>query len=294
MGTIWKKAKYQLMLAPIIAYFCMFRSYPIVKSFWLSFTRWTIVGRPQFIGFANYRQLLTADPLLWISLYHNVYYTLVVLSTTIPVSIVIATCLNVVTKKRLRGTISALFYFPYIVPLVVVGVIWMDLYHPSLGLINALLKRVYLPPQPWLSSSRQAMTAISITGIWRMLGFNTIIYLAALQGIPENLYEAAVLDGASRWKCFFHITISLLRPITLFLLIINTIWAFRLFTEIYVMTANSGGPARSTYTLAFYIWKKGFTYYQMGYAAAISIVLLFIVVLVGIFQFRLGMQRWEY
>lgn len=293
LEIIWKKGKYHFMLAPLVAFIIVFRLYPVVKSLWISFTRWTVVGQAQFIGFANYKHLFIEDSLFWLSLWHNIFYVLMILLVAVPVSIVIAARLNMITHRSIRAVASGLYYFPYIVPAVVVGVIWLDLYHPTLGLINTMLKRLYLSPQPWLSSASQAMTAISITGIWSLLGFNTVIYLAGLQGIPKQFYEAAEVDGASRWRCFLHITLPLLLPITFFIIMMNTIWSFQLFTLIYVMTSAKGGPGNATYTLAFYLWKKGFLYSQMGYASTIGIILLFFIFTISMLQFRLGRRAWQ-
>lgn len=294
MLRVWGKNKYYFMLAPIVAWICLFRAYPIGASIWISLTEWTIVGKSTFVGLANYQELLTADPLFWISVYHNLFYTTVILFVAIPLSLVIATGLNAIIHRGIRAVVSALYFFSYVVPAVVVGVIWFVLFNPTLGIINFVLECFHLPPQPWLSSPDQAMTAISITGVWRLLGFNAVVYLAALQGIPTQFYEAAEVDGSTNWKNFFHITIPLLQPVTLFLLVMNTIWAFQLFDVVYVMTSTSGGPGDATYTLAFYLWRKGFLYFQMGYAAAMGLMMFCFIFGASIIQFRLGKQRWKY
>lgn len=282
------------MLAPILVYLFIFKFYPIGHSFWISFQRWTIVTQGQFVGLANYRRLFAAESLFWVSLRHNVYYLSMILLGATLISLIVAAALNMIISHRARALISSFYYIPYIVPAIAVGLIWRDLYHPTLGLINLLLTRLGLSSQPWLGSSSQAMTAISITGIWQILGFNTVVYLAALQGIPTRFYEAAAIDGSSKWQSFLHITTPCLRPVTLFIMVMNTIWAFQLYALIYTMTLRTGGPADATYTLVFYLWEQGFAFYKMGYAAAIGVAIFFLILCVGVFQFRLWRQEWEY
>ena len=270
------------MLSPFLAFLAIFKFYPLIDTFRISFGRWAIGGTTVFIGFENYKYLFTSDPLFWKSLFNNLLYVGIVLITIISLPLAIAIGLNTIVRLRIRSIYTALYYFSYIVPEVAVGLIWRALYDPTLGVINFVLVALGLPSQLWLASSRQAMFCISVTGVWKLIGFGTVIYLGGLQGLPIQYYEAAEIDGASKWQCFFYITIPLLAPVTLFLGIINLTWAFQVFAEVYVMTLGSGGPANSTYTLAFYLYREGFRYFRMGYAAAIGFV-LFAIIFTGCF-----------
>ena len=283
-----------LFLLPNIAGFLVFSFGPVIAAAWISLLDWNLLNPPQWVGIANYARLLT-DGEFWSSLRATVVYTLGI----VPLSIIPALILAVLLNQPIRGrTIyRAIFFLPVVSSLIAVSLLWRWLYNPSFGLLNYLLNGLFgmlglsITAPEWLQSRTWAMPAIILMSTWKNMGYNMVLYLAGLQGIPRSLYEAAELDGAGRWQRFRHITIPLLTPSTFFVIIITLIGSFQVFDQAYIMTA--GGPARSTVTTVYFIYANAFERYQMGYASAVAWVLFLIIMTFTIIQWRYQ-SRWVF
>jgi len=267
-------------LAPSLVIFIIFRHGPAVASLILGFFEWSIVDPPRFVGLGNYASLLK-DSIFWRALRNTVVYTLL----TVPSDILLSLGLAVLLNQKLPGL--KLFRLAYFAPVVtataVVAIVWRWLYQPA-GLVNGALGAIGLPAVNWLSSPTWALPAIAIMAVWKHAGYNMLIFLAGLQGIPVELEEAARIDGAGRWAVFRNVTLPLLRPVFVLVTILTTIGSFQVFDAAYVMT--NGGPYYATTTLVYYIYSNAFDRYQMGYAAAISFVLFWIILAVSLLQRR--------
>ncbi|HEX5414390.1 MAG TPA: sugar ABC transporter permease [Chloroflexota bacterium] len=276
-----------LFLLPNIVGFLVFSSLPVLATLAISTLHWDMIRAPTFVALDNYRQLLLTDQTFWRVLANTVYYVVGTVPTSIVLSLILAMALN--TTIRGVKAFRAIYFLPVISSAVAVAVLWQWLYNSDFGVINFLLTGVGLPAIPWLSSTTWAMPAVIIMAIWKHLGYNMIIYLAGLQGIPTTLYEAAAIDGAGRWSSFRNITIPLLAPTTFFILVISLIQSFQVFDLAFILTR--GGPGDATNTVVMDIYNQAFQYFQMGYAAAIAWVLFAIIMLITLVQWR-GQKRW--
>lgn len=260
-----------VFLLPWIVTFGLFSLYPLVDSFWTSFTRYNpIEGPPRFIGLANYARLLS-DELFWKSLGN----TMIFVVGTIPLTTVGALLLALALNRRIpaRDLFRAGYFLPTIVSMVVVALIFRNFYSP-LGFLNSALAFLGLPAQAWLQDPKTALLAIMLMDVWAAVGYYAVIYLAGLAAIPAELYEAAELDGGSGWRKHWHITLPLLKSTTLFILVINTIRSFQVFIEIFVMTR--GGPLNSTLTSVYYLYDRAFQNFELGYASALAYALFLV------------------
>ena len=277
-----------LFLLPNFIGFLVFSALPILAAFSLSFTTWDLAAAPRFIGFENYRTLL-ADDLAWKTLFNTFYYSFV----AVPTGVLLAFCLAYLLNRRIHGAVffRTIFFLPSITLGVAVAIVWRWLYHPDLGLFNYVLSLFGIEGPNWLFSSRWAMPALIIMGNWQGIGYAMLIFLAGLQGIPHEYYEAATIDGASEWKKLRYITIPLLTPTTFFILVTSLIGAFQGFDQFYIMT--QGGPAYATTTLVLYIYTNAFSFFKMGYAAALAAVLFACILLMTVVQWRVA-RTWVY
>ncbi|MBU3173632.1 carbohydrate ABC transporter permease [Clostridium estertheticum] len=270
-------------IIPNFAGFFIFTLIPIIASFILAFMKWDSFNAPKFVGLSNFTKMFSDDTFR-ISLFNTFYYAVFV----VPLSLIFSLGLAILLNKKIRGVkiFRTAIFFPYVTSLVAVAVVWNMLFHPTLGPINQFLRAIgILNPPGWTSSVSFAMPAIIITSVWRGMGYYMILYLAGLQGIPQELYEAASIDGANKWKQFWNVTIPILRPTTFFVTIMLTISSFKVFDLIQVMT--NGGPGRSTNVLVYEIYNEAFVKFNFGYASAISLVLFVIVLGITIIQFKL-------
>jgi len=253
----------------------------------LSFMNWDGAGAITFAGLENFKELLR-DETFKISAANTLYYVMGTVPTTLVCSLGLAVLLN--RKFRGRNIFRAIFFFPYVASLVAVAVVWNMMFHPSMGPVNSLLAALGVQnPPKWSASVTWAMPTVIMSSIWRNAGYYMIIYLAALQGIPRELYEAAKIDGAGSWQCFRKITIPLLTPATFFVTMMLTINSFKIFDLIYVMTG--GGPGRATNVLVFAIYNAAFIEFRFGYSSAMALVLFVLVVAITIVQFRME-KKW--
>jgi multiple sugar transport system permease protein len=283
-----------LMNAPGIFLFSTFILYAVVVSLWISFHDWDLIepDRP-FIGLDNYREVL-ADGAFWAAIGHTVYLTVGSVIPAMAIGLGLAILLN--TQLRALGLFRAMYYLPAITPLVVAAIIWKWIYNTDYGLANYFLLRLHLIDQPvqWLGSRNLAMPAVIVMGIWISVGFNMVVYLAGLQAVPNELYEAAEVDGANAWQRFRRITFPLVAPTTFFLLIFQTILGMQAFDQIFVMT-NGGppGPGGATTTVVYYLWQQGFRFFRMGYASAMAYTVFALLFVVSFLQFRYYLKQVE-
>ncbi len=271
-------------IGPALFGFLAFMAYPIISSIVISLYDWDIMTKATWAGFSNYIELVQ-DEVFMISLLNTVKWVLVY----VPASILLSFILALAAELPLKGITlyRTFFYLPYISPLLVVALIFVWLYNPEFGLINYLLNLVGLPSVPWLTEPNIAILSIAAMSTWKTAGYNMVILLAALKGIPISLYEASVIDGITPIKKILYIKLPLLTPAFFFVVVMAVINAFQVFSEIIMMT--QGGPGYSTYTLAFYMYNSAFKYSKMGYAAAISLVMTLIILAITIVQnFTIG------
>lgn len=261
-------------LLPCLIGFFIFTAIPLVVSLVLSFFEWNILSKPTFVGFDNFIKLFTNDPVFYIALKNTVLFAIGVVPLGIAISLGVALLLN----QKLKGVAfwRAGFFLPVITSTVAISLVWKWLFNPEIGLINVFLRSLGIENPPlWISSVDWALPSIIIVAIWKTIGYNMVIFLAGLQNIPKDLYEAAEIDGANKGNIFWYVTLPLLRPTTFFITIIAIINSFQVFGYALIMT--EGGPGNATNTLVLYIYQQGFTFFNMGYASAIAWVLFLII-----------------
>ncbi len=276
---------YVFLIVPLLFYIGV-RFYPTFNSFYISLTDWDIVSaNKNFIGLANYRELFS-DKVFWKTLGNTLEYVIYGLPINLFLSFVIAYNINKLTKGV--SIYRTLYFIPYLTSLVAVSWVWRWLYQPvPMGFINNMLSQAGIAQQPFLNSTTQALPSILAPTIWVQMGFQIIIFLAGLKGIPQYLYEAADIDGASNMQKLFNITIPLLRPTIIFLVVTGSIRYLRIFTQVYNMTyQGEGGPLNSTKPLVLYIYNSAFRRFEMGYAAAMTVVLFAIIFIITLFQLK--------
>ncbi len=267
------------MVMPYVIFFLAFVAYPLAFSVILVFHRWNIVTPMEWIGLKNFARLLD-DPLFFVSLKNTLVFLLIHIPLQIVVALGFALLLNV--KLHGRGLFRALYFMPVVVSGVVVTILWQQMYSFDYGVLNSILRALGLGPVPWLVDAGVAMPAIAIMATWKNVGIYIVLFLAGLQTVPRELYEAARVDGATPARQFFHVTLPLLNPTVVVIIVLSTIGGFGLFIEPYVLTG--GGPMQSTLSGMLYIYNQGFYFSHMGYAATLGIVYAVIILLVVIVQ----------
>ncbi|HEX7049216.1 MAG TPA: sugar ABC transporter permease [Longimicrobiales bacterium] len=277
-----------LFLAPGLLLLTVFFFIPVVAALLLSFTDFDIyaIGRlenARFIGLRNYVTLLR-NPLFWTALKNTLYFALVGGPLSVATALGAALLLNA-KLVRFKGFFRTVYFTPFVTTLVAVAIVWRYLYHPRYGWLNYALGWFGIAPIDWLADPTWAMPAIILLAVWKNFGYNMLIFIAGLQGIPEELYEAALLDGANAVRRFWHLTLPMLRPTLLFVAVVTMIGYFQLFAEPYVMTR--GGPLRSTTSVVLLMYEEGFRWWRMGYAAAIAFILFAIILAATLVQLRL-------
>jgi len=281
-----------LMLSPGLLLFAVFVLFSIGFSFYISFHQWDILNPDKpFVGLDNYRRLAD-DPLFRKSLYNTFIYTIFSVPLTMACGLAIALLLNQAIHGR--AIFRTAFFLPVITPLVVAALMWKWVYNGDYGLANYYLQKLHVINHEvlWLSNPDLALPSVIVMTIWKGVGFAMVIYLAGLQAIPEEYYEAARVDGAGAWHRLRYITIPLVAPTSFFLLVIGVIGAFQVFTELFIMT--TGGPLQSTTTIVYYLWNMGFQQFQMGYATAIAYALFAIIFIFTCIQVRFLYREAEY
>jgi multiple sugar transport system permease protein len=275
-------------VAPALALIGVFFFIPVAGSLLLSLTDFDIYaiadrGNARFVGLRNYVELF-GNPVFWTAVRNTFYFALVGGPLTVAASLAAALLINarVVRHKSIFRTI---YFIPFVTTLVAVAIVWRYLYHPQYGMLNFALGLIGIGPVDWLGDPRTAMPAIIMLAIWKNFGYNMLIFIAGMQTIPSDLYEAAELDGAGALRQFRHVTLPMLAPTFLFVGVITMIGYFQLFAEPYVMTA--GGPLRSTTSLVLLMYEEGFRWWRMGTAAAVAFILFGIILVWTLIQFRI-------
>jgi len=272
-----------LFLLPALVLMGITSFLPVIQAFYLSFTNYDFIGTPSLIGWKNY-EMLWRDRLFWQVLGNTLIYLLF----AVPCLVVIPLFLAILVNQKLKGiqVFRAIYYFPVIVSVVVAGIAWKWVYAEN-GILNYFISLIAMQPIKiaWLTDPSTSIFAIIAVTIWRGLGYYMVIYLAGLQAIPQDLYEAAAIDGSDGWQRHFDITIPLLTPYILLVSVISSIAAMKIFEEVHVM--SRGGPANSTKTVVYYLYEKGFGSLEMGYASAIGVVLFSIVFVLSIATVKL-------
>jgi len=282
-------------LAPAIILLSLFSILPIFVALIISFTDLDLVGIADwssisFVGMENYKEVVS-DPIFVKSLFNTLFYVVIGVPLVIIISLAIALLINF-GKARIFKAFRVVFYMPSITNVVAVAVVWSYLYNPQLGLFNHVLNLLNLPDVPWLTDPTMAKVSLILLALWRAIGINMIIFLAALQGIPKTYYEAAQLDGANNWKQLTKITIPLLRYAIFFVSITTMIGWLQFFEEPFVMT--NGGPLDSTTSVALFIYRNGFQMSNFGYAAAGSFILFIAIIIITMIQFKLQNKQQDY
>ncbi|MEQ4207092.1 sugar ABC transporter permease [Actinopolymorpha sp. B17G11] len=279
-----------LFILPASAHLALFLLIPIGFSLYLSFHEWStpgFLGAP-FVGLENYRDLLQDEP-FWRAMRNTATYTVL----SVPLGMAVSLAMAVTVNRRLPGinVFRAIFFLPVITSWVAVSVVWITLLSPNAGVVNYVFSLVGLPPQAWLDNPRWAMFAIVVITIWKGAGFQMVIWLAGLQSIPTELLEAAAIDGANKWRTFWHVTLPLLFPTTFFLAVTGVIGGFQVFTPMYVIT--EGGPLGATDVAVYHIYKRAFQEFSMGYASAQAWVLFAVIFVATLLQLWYVRRRGE-
>nr|WP_307439919.1 sugar ABC transporter permease [Bacillus sp. V2I10] len=281
---IYKNKVLYLFISPFYLLFLAFGLFPVLFSLFLSFQSWAGIGEMEFVGLVQFQYLIT-DPVFWKAI-GNTF--IIWFLSTIPMlfgALCIAFLLNV-PMLRFKGFYRTAFFLTNVTSIVAVTIIFKSIFGNQYGLLNYILTVIGLEPVQWMNSGILVKIVIASMVVWRWAGYNAIIYLAGLQSIPNTLYEAAKIDGASSYQMFFHITIPMLRPIILFTVLMTTIGSMQLFTEPQVLLGDSGGVGESGLTIALYMYQQGFIKHEFGYAAAISWALFLIIALFSLFNWK--------
>jgi len=282
-----------LAISPWIIGFLVFVFGPIVASLVLSFHKWNLLKPAQWVGLTNYKSMVS-DPLFWQSLKVTFIYAVV----SVPLGLVTALLVALLLNQKIKGLafFRTVFYLPSVMPTVAVSLIWMWMYNPKFGILNFLIKKaggllgLNLEGPEWLYSTTWVLPALILMSFWG-IGGGMLIFLAGLKNIPEQLYEAALVDGAGAWQRFRKITIPMLSPTIFFLLVTGTIGAFQVFTQAFVMT--EGGPLNASMFFVLYLYMQGFRWFRMGYASALAWVLVLIILALTILIFK-SSSLWVY
>ena len=295
LKAMWRpKNRYYLMaflfILPAIVNFTMFRYLPIIAAARSSVWQYSLLGGyGDFIGLQHYANMME-DPYFWDSM--NVTVMFVIMK--VPIQVLLSLILAIFLQKETRASavVRSAIFTPVVTSVVVVSIIWAMMYHSQLGLINSMLSMVGIPRQTFLSDPNRALPALTAMMIWKDLGFSMIIIMAGLKGIPTVYREAAIVDGAGPWQIMYHITLPLLKRVLMFVVVTQTIFSFQNFVPVYVMT--KGGPIDATKVIVYYIYQFGFLFQDMGYASAMSIVTLLILLVISVIQMRLFRSDVEY
>ncbi|MGC8666666.1 MAG: carbohydrate ABC transporter permease [Chthonomonadales bacterium] len=274
-------------ISPWLVGFLALTLYPIGASLYYSFCEYRVLSPPHWVGLRNYMELFSDTDYFLPSLYNTVFMFI-----ELPIATVISVGVALLLNQKLKGMalFRTLYYLPSVVPTVASAILWLWLLNPQYGLVNKTLQFLHLPTTEWLQSPVWSKPAFIILDLW-MVGGGVVIYLAALQGVPTHLYEAAEIDGAGPWTRTWHITIPAISPVIFFNVVLGIIGTFQYFTQTFIMT--NGGPANSTLFYALYLFQNAFAYFRMGYACAMAWVLFLLTLAATLIVFR-SSTRWVY
>lgn len=278
-----------MFIAPNMAAVAVFLLFPLGFSLYMSFQRWDVFNPPKFVGLKNFQELFTSDPLFVIAIRNTAFYTVGTVVPTVLVSLVVAAMLN----RRVKGigVFRTIVFLPLAISSVVMAVVWQFVFNTDNGLLNIMLGWVRIGHIPWLVDPRWAMISLITVSVWRGVPFATVILLAAMQGVPETIYEAAKIDGAGEIRQFVSITVPLIRGAVSFVVVISIIHAFQAFDMVYVLNGPNGGPETATYVLGIMLFQHAFAFLEFGYASALAWVMFAILLVLTVLQLRLSRQR---
>ncbi|MEX2116439.1 MAG: sugar ABC transporter permease [Bacteroidota bacterium] len=283
-------------ISPWLIGFLVFTAGPMIASFVISLHSWSMLSPPSWVGLENYQSIITEDPLFPISLWNTGFYV----ALSVPLTIAVGLALAILLHNKLPGMsfFRTMVFLPSIMNIIAVSVLWLWIFNPEFGLLNSFLRWGGIDGPLWLQSETWAKPSLVVMSLWGV-GGTTIIFLAALQGIPPELHEAAELDGAGPARRFFHITIPMISPAIFFSSIMGVIGSFQVFAQVFVMTGGAqsgseGGPNNATLFLVLYLYKKAFQEFRMGYASALAWILFFIILAFTVLQTRLSKSRVYY
>jgi multiple sugar transport system permease protein len=280
-----------LFASPWIVGFVVFTLYPLIMSIYYSFTSFNVVQPAVWVGLDNYRELFFEDPLFWKALYNTLYFTVFSVPLCLAAGLGIAMLLN--QKLPGQSVFRTLFFLPSIVPIVASSVLWLWVLNPESGLVNSLLMQWFGIQGPgWIASPDWSKPSLILMSVWGV-GGAMVIFLAGLADVPPSLYEVAELDGAGAWSKFRHVTLPMLTPTILFNLVMDLIFSFQYFTQVYVMTGGKGSPVDSTMFYALYLYRNSFYYLRMGYASAMA-WMLFVVILAATVGVLVSSRKWVF
>lgn len=281
-GRLEQQNAAYLLIAPSYLIYIVFILIPVIWTIIMSFTDYNL-SEAHFVGVSNYMALFH-DSLFLKSFVNTLYYCVLAIIPAMVLGLALALLLNQGLKGK--GFFRTLFYMPNIFSMVAVSMAWLYLYDTTAGILNKMLRDLGLAAVPWISSHKMAMISIAIMSIWNSTGYNMILFLSGLQSIPDYLYEAASIDGATGWKKFCYITLPMLKPTTFFVFVMACINSFQVFGQVLIVT--NGGPLNSTTTIAHQIYRNGFEYYKMGYASAQAVILMLIIFAITLVNMRYG------
>lgn len=276
--------------SPWVIGFLSFGIYPIIISFYYSLCQYDVLREPMFIGLENYTTILYEDAYFWKTIWNTLYYTIFRVPTNIFLSLLIAILLNRTLKAS--GLIRATFFLPSLISGVALSVIWIWIFNPQIGLLNTILAFFGLKGPLWLQDENWSKLSLVIMSTWSIGGGRMLVFLAALQNVNPNLYEALKLDGGNDLQCFWHITLPLISPVIFLWSVIEVIASMQIFTEAFIMT--KGGPLESTLFYNLYLYNQAFENFNMGYASALAWILLVITLIITLAQFRLSKKYVYY
>ncbi|WP_433208243.1 carbohydrate ABC transporter permease [Nocardia sp. CA-107356] len=273
-----------VFVAPNMAAVLVFMLFPLGVSLYLSLQSWDLFSPPRFVGAANYRRLFASDPLFLIALRNTAVFTVLTLVPTVVIGSAVAAVLN--RKLAGIGFFRTIAFLPLVASTVAMAVVWRFIFTTDDGLLNIMLGWVGIEPVPWLTDPDWALISLSIVTVWKSVPFGTVILLAAMQGVPETLYEAARIDGAGALRRFWSITVPLIRGPLSFVFVITIINSVQAFDQAYALTGSNGGPETGTYLLGIMLFQNAFGFYEIGYAAALAWVIFAILLVLTLVQLR--------
>jgi multiple sugar transport system permease protein len=276
-----------LFMMPWFIGFLIFGLYPMIMSVYYSLCRYDVLRIPQFIGLGNYEKLIFEDPYFWVSISNTLIYT----ALRVPLCIIGSLLLAVLVNNAVKGVklFRTVYFIPSIVTGVVLSVVWLWMFNPQFGLINSSLAYFGIPGPLWLLDPNWSKPSMVLMSVWSIGGGRMLVFLAALQGIPNHLYEAVDIDGGGWWAKFRNVTIPMISPILFLWTVLEIIFSLQVFVEAYIMT--QGGPLNSTMFYNLYLYNKAFNDFEMGYASALAWILLIISLIITLIQFKLS-KRW--
>jgi multiple sugar transport system permease protein len=279
-----------LFMLPFLLIYSIFLVFPVFRGIYISLHRWDLLsGRTRWVGWSNYQRMFTRDDLFWTSTWHTLQFVLI----STPILLLLGLALAVALNRRLPGmnVFRTMFFAPYVLSISVITLIWFMLLNPNRGILASFLSYFGVEPIAWLTTPGLAMIGIIAATVWWTLGFNIVLILAGLQDIPNEVYEAAKIDGANGWTLFWRFTVPLLQRTLLLVAILQVIASFQIFGQVFLMTG--GGPANSTRVLVQHIYEQGFRSFRLGYASAMSMFLFAVMLLISLIQLYVGSRNDE-